>query len=505
MTKTRKFALLLAILMLFSAVAVACADGKDDDDGEKKDWELPPEEEGRAGTPDDLPDDLDYDGYEFNIFCRAGDFTNFHENEGTNDPDMRNIIYTSVYERNLKVESRLNCDITWIQSANGGLSETRSEINSLILKSEWYDFINTTNNTIVLNGLAPYLCDLSMTEYINLDQPWWWMTPTEEISYDGYGIVYLIGEMNIINVLKMSAFYFNADLCNQYLQMVPKDFYDLVDNKQWTLEKLYTLCDTWIDIGTETGSVDKGDILSFPFNYGETMMQFIMSTRIIDSLYTRNPNGTVAFSMIGNEDIVTLIDDKLNKICHNARGTYETTGFDAEMVEDFASGRYLFFPQRLSAVVSDHFREMESDFGILPYPTLEEGDEYVSWIQDSSTSICIPGIVDLQEGALSRSSALIEALNAEAYRTTTEAFYETALKNRYTRDDDARRMIDIIYATARKSFMYEYNSLCGSMLGVLTSALQNGNSVVPGLESKNDAGQSSINEFILKTMQANQG
>ena len=68
MKTLRKITLLLALVMLFAPILSACT--QDEEDDEKIWWELG--EEGRAATPDNLPEDLDYNGYEMQVYHRGG-------------------------------------------------------------------------------------------------------------------------------------------------------------------------------------------------------------------------------------------------------------------------------------------------------------------------------------------------------------------------------------------------------------------------------------------------
>ena len=138
---------------------------------------------------------------------------------------------------------------------------------------------------------------------------------------------------------------------------------------------------------------------------------------------------------------------------------------------------------------------MKTNYGILPYPTLEAGDDYVSDIQTSSGSLSVQAIVG-HEGNLDTVSAIIEALCAEAYRYTTVAFYELALKAKYARDDDASRMIDIIYHSAHKSFIVEYGTYAGGIMSVLAISAANDEDVTSKLTSQAESAQNSINSFV---------
>jgi len=142
---------------------------------------------------------------------------------------------------------------------------------------------------------------------------------------------------------------------------------------------------------------------------------------------------------------------------------YETHGnaylsVTENMGRVFREGKSAFFLWRFESVFEPAFREMEADFGIIPYPMLdEEQQEYETIIHNSSNSVTVPVTCRNPDEI----GAVIEALCAESYRTVVEPFYETALKTKYTRDSFSAQCIDIIRNVAVKNFMYEYNGVVG--------------------------------------------
>ena len=101
---------------------------------------------------------------------------------------------------------------------------------------------------------------------------------------------------------------------------------------------------------------------------------------------------------------------------------------------------------------------MESPYGIIPYPMLDEGQgEYEAIIHNSSDSVVIPITCKNPDEV----GAVIEALCAESYRSVIEPFYETALKAKYSHDAYTVQCIDIIRDVSVKDFMYEYNGVVG--------------------------------------------
>lgn len=482
-------ALVISLLMLMPALG-GCSEERNDKNTGLEDMEW----------ADDLPE-LDYKGATVKVLYREGDWVNLYECEGEAGTD---IVHKAVYERNVVVEKRLKVKLEWLPTSNGGLDATKNEIVTLL--SAWsddYDLILTTNNTIVSTGLNAYLYDFSDAPYIDLDKDYWWTECMRETSFDGTRYNFLIGEMLLNNFMKMSAFYFNTSLIERYLKMSSKDMYALVDNGQWTIERLKLLCSKCYSDLNGNQKEDDDDLYGLAISASsETVFQFLLSTDI--QFYERLRSGLVRINM-DTQDVHKLCE-QMTALVHNGGGVrqraYENgeSGYDGFLIDDFTEGKYVFLAQRFTAAFTNSMREMEANYGIIPYPTLEEGDEYVSHIQSSSTCVACPYAVD--EDRFSRACAVLEALASQSYSTVTVKFYEYALKSKYVRDDyDSPRMIDIIYNSATKCYLAENSSACNNILGAMYSAVKDKRDISGLLASQQSSAESSMNKFISECLE----
>ena len=107
----------------------------------------------------------------------------------------------------------------------------------------------------------------------------------------------------------------------------------------------------------------------------------------------------------------------------------------------FNNGHALFY-QGLLAMSHTNYRDMEDEFGILPYPKLDEvQDKYICTSQEwTATAFTVPKTAS----DLERTSIILEAMSSAASVTITPAFFDTALARKYTRDDDSAEMLEII-------------------------------------------------------------
>ena len=102
---------------------------------------------------------------------------------------------------------------------------------------------------------------------------------------------------------------------------------------------------------------------------------------------------------------------------------------------------------------ASQMRSYEFDFGILPFPKLDDNQErYKTAPQNGYTMFCTPVTVQNTE----KVGAVIEALAAETGKDVLPAFYEIALKTKFARDEESSEMIDIIREGISYNFGTEY-------------------------------------------------
>jgi hypothetical protein len=161
----------------------------------------------------------------------------------------------------------------------------------------------------------------------------------------------------------------------------------------------------------------------------------------------------------------------------------------------FTEGRVLFVGGDLDTAIS--LREMEDDFGFLPQPKYSENQkDYFSLVHDQALLSC----VSASSQNLDMAGAVLEALAAESYRRVTPAWYETALKVKYARDDISSQMVDLIRASMNTNFLFAYNSTFYGLngLGMLYRDLitNNSNAYTSTATSRLPASQKKLDELI---------
>ncbi|MBO6053078.1 MAG: hypothetical protein J6Q17_05020, partial [Clostridia bacterium] len=131
----------------------------------------------------------------------------------------------------------------------------------------------------------------------------------------------------------------------------------------------------------------------------------------------------------------------------------------------FKSGHSLFHKAKTTMLVQ--LGDMEDDYGIVTYPKLTEAQEnYYNGIDGSLIALPAVSASDLE-----RTCVVKEALSVESMNIYYPAYYEISLKNRYVRDEDSIRMLEIITKanTYDVGAAVDYSAIRGPWLDCLES------------------------------------
>jgi len=159
----------------------------------------------------------------------------------------------------------------------------------------------------------------------------------------------------------------------------------------------------------------------------------------------------------------------------------------------FVNGRALFINNWLRA--ADMFRDMSDDFGIIPYPKLnEEQPEYHTQIGTSTSALFVP--ITVKDAELT--SKVAEAMSYYSREYVVPAYYDVALKEKYTRDEDVKEMLEIIRDSAQMNFTFAYSTMFSSFPNTLTefSSKNLSSSIASVYESKKPVWESTLEGII---------
>ena len=488
----KTLAALLASLMLVVPMA-ACSDGGDDTPAggdtsaaETTTGETTPAETGRADVKDNIPDDFNLNGKTLGIYMRAGSIRKYDFDGG--GEETGDVIFDAVYQRTRTVEDRLKFKFELTEVSGKWQDFGTGMEQNIMAGDDVWQIVFTTGNAAIQSSRDHLFQDVSQNKYIDFDQPWWWTNAMKELSLDGKKIRYMVGDIHLQNYLTAGALFFNANKLTDG-GYVPDDLYKTVVDRKWTYDVLNEMSANLYNDVNGDGEVNEGDIYGLLVINKELIrhMEFTGDVRRC----SRDENG-YPYLDYDQERSIKMIDT-LNKLFYETKGNeYREIAVD---YKPFSTGGAAFFAGRLAYATTAAFREMEDNYGIIPYPMLdEEQGEYTNLIHNSSDYATIPVTCPNPDEI----GAVLEALCAESYRTVVEPFYESALKMKYSRDALSGQCIDIIRDTSVKSFIYEYTLVVKGGVMIGDQVVKNQNNFASAYAAQKTATDKAIQNLIEK-------
>lgn len=432
----------LTILLSLILTAVSCGNNSD---VENKNTDAGTSEAQTTEKPYlDSLGEYDFEGADVTFLVRETRIEDYFPEESTGD-----VVNDAFYDRNLKIANRFNVNIKTVTLPD--------------VSSDW----NTAIQGDVMSGSGEY--DIVMPDYywgcekngwflnlldfdvLDFDSPWW--TDGWNDNATIYGQLYNAVGAFCLDVIKNDAcVFFNKTLLDN---LKLEDPYELVNKGEWTIDKLLEMASAARSDLNGDGTIDsENDQAGFGFgtHYGNGFMNtFGMK------LVSQNSSGDYEYNIFGSErfiDIYTFANNMTNNedyvIWCSMNGT---TGMGYDLYDTFKADRLLFMGGFLRAMwdsANNDFRDMTGDYGIVPSPKYDsEQEDYVTYNLGVSY-MSIPVTAKNPE----MSAVMLEALNAESYKSTIGAYYDVALKGKFSRDDNTGKMLDIIYESTYFDFNF---------------------------------------------------
>lgn len=417
---------LLSVLMLFSVVACAKTPdnnkvNSDVDSSEEKIW---------------TQKDLDYEGYVFTILAEEplGSIAEWDGIDIDCDELTGNEVLDEVYNRNKLIETQYNCTIEMANLVSNSALKTTimggSEEDGAMIS---HDIRSTF--ALVEAELLMDLNDPSFT-HLNLKKDWYSQTIQRDTMIAGK-LFFVNGDMLFTDETAMWVTIFNKKLASQYVTDV--DLYEAVRAGKWTVDMLtkYAALAT-----TELKADDKMTYEDQWGYIGESPNVSALVSAAGHRYASITADGGVV-SNVFNEDFQKVYAKSYETVdrryCLLARDIVGATSYFDALDSTFYEGRALFMITGMNRPLK--FREMETDFGILPLPKNNEAQtEYYTWTTYNTNVVSIPYSCSDPE----RTSAIMEALFEESSYALKSAYIDKAVKYQSTRDDDSVDMLDII-------------------------------------------------------------
>lgn len=350
------------------------------------------------------------------------------------------ILNDAIYERNRTVMERFG--ITMTETAipyQDALSQTRANISA---GDDAYDIISLVDRdalTLATEGMIYYMDELP---HIDLTREYWNQTLNESMTICGRNVLaYSDMVLTAYDFTHMLAF--NSELISELSLESP---YELVERGEWTLDRFNEYIEAAsMDLDGNT-VYDENDRYGFVSLAKQIAPCFWVAS---DCLSIEKDSDDLPVFTMENERMLNVLQRAFDMTWNNNYWFVQPEGEYEVECEMFAAGQALFCNTNFGKLFGSIFRDSSIDYGIIPYPKYDENqDGYHTTILTTYTNFALP--VNCRQ--IDASCAVLEALSSEFYRTVTPAYFETALKVKYSRDDESSQMFDLLRESASYSF-----------------------------------------------------
>ena len=487
----RALALLLAIVIL--ATTVASCGNKTDTPADTTTASAPeagttapadtttaaPEETVAPELQDTLPE-VRYEGETFTALLRESTKYEMQSEEITGE-----LLSDAVYERNLAIEERFGVKVKTLTEP-GGWNDREGFIgrvtNSVLGGDHEFDMILTHNsymNTMPIKGLA---YDLTTLESLDFSKKWWHSGYMDNAEVNG-AIYTAAGDIGVTVYEYLEVVFYNKKIAEENKIT---DLYGVVQSGAWTYDKMMEYVSTVTSDLNGDGKYDINDLFGLSIDahnlrYLPTYWEADITVVGSDGLRDFNlPNEKYidaydkAYAMVYNYDQVFYAGDS----------QYDDTAM-------FTKDQLLFHTERLGN--AQYMREMESEYGIIPFPKYNaEQENYISVIDDPFSGLMVANTIKNPDMV----GTVIEALCMYGYLDITPAYYETTLKLKYLSDETAMNMIDLVRDNVVLDFAMIYSSSLSQMYSFISNSVH-GNlaNITSSIKAQSKVWQKTLDKF----------
>ena len=339
------------------------------------------------------------------------------------ESETGDVVNDSIYKRNEKISDRFNVNIKsvtlpdestqWNQQLEGEVMSGSGDYD-VVMPDYWWG--------CETHGLFLNLLDYDVFDF---SAPYWCAGWNDSATI--YGQLYsAVGSMSLDLIRMLEVIYFNPTLISSLGLENP---YDLVNNHKWTLDKMTEMATAALsDLDGNSEYNISNDRLGYACDL-QAGRALLASAGM--KIATPTADGAYEYNFM-NDRFVTMYDKVYdiinnNKACYYLKnGSVDLATGDIDLNAVFKNDNLLF----LGA-----FDESQEN-----YVTYNLGTYYMAILKTAK---------DPQMSAV-----MLEALNAESYKSVVGTYFDTALKGKYSRDEETAKMLDLILSNAFFDFTF---------------------------------------------------
>lgn len=450
----RKIIFVTVLLAAFSAL-YSCSEAQPDEIAGESTSDVTAESESETEEEDEklayapeLPEKK-YGGYSFRIVSRNDDMHTYkvHTRDLYSEGMNGDAINDAVYERNALIEDTYDIKIvleTYSETANETTPNTAVE-NSVLADSDDFDLLTSHMLYGANSALKNVFLNLSDLDYVDFEKPYWNRNAYEAFSV-GDKVFLGLSDMCFSSNDNTHCMVYNKSLARDYNV---GDVYDLVVANEWTYDKFRTLAANVSNDADGDGKWTDKDVYGYLIGGGSGLVNWMFAG---DLHVVAKDENNIPYLDFFSEKTVELYEWTY-ELYKSDDSYYIASWVSPDVPKMFGSDHALFMTTQIGVI--EDLRDMDSDFGVLPYPKYDQYQEsYAHYVDGHAAVMCVPKTVrDLE-----REGILLEAFAYESYRTVLPWYYDVLMTKKNVRDNESGAMLELIYNTRVFDFAYAYDN-----------------------------------------------
>ncbi|MBE6636628.1 MAG: hypothetical protein E7618_02355 [Ruminococcaceae bacterium] len=437
----KKLSLILAALLLFTALASACSQAGPGASATTDDVTLGGSDTDGASTSerdttfeDHVPDNLTYGGYDF-VMAFPNPADHGKDYQIVDEGFAVTKIDEAVYRRNRTIEDRFDIVLSGI---TGGNSDTQTPfLETTVLSGD--DAIDLAFIAFTYSGIpwitSGYAMPWNDVEHIDTSRVYWNQSMIDNLSIAGHTFL-LQGDINWPSMNSTQVCFFNTTVVTDNKV---GNLYETVRNGDWTFDRMKTLARNFAKDLNQDGNYDETDQYGIAMCFYGAVYEIGIAANYLTVIPTED-----GFTLNVDTDKFADIVNYAYDLIYN-HGTTYIERYD--YIEE-SKGVGIFFDNRAMFMLTglgtgNYFRNEKADYGIIPCPKYDEFQEKYCTTNDQwGLSCSIPTTATDP----ARTGAITEALCALSGKIVYPTYYEDVLSERNTRDEESKQMLELIFS-----------------------------------------------------------
>ena len=482
-------ALLLLSALLLASAAVSCGSAEEGTAASEPVPETEAASEQGAETEASYISTLgekDFGGAEYSVIVTR-------QGTGTLHPATTQLtgeaINDALFTRDRKIEDDYNVKIVYPEYADSADTAVTIAKNVLAGDPVCDVYIDALSNGSAYMGHAfqqGVLYNLLDVPYLQLDKQWWSSLMYDKMTFNGK-MFFTSGDMACYSFAAPSCIFMNLQVAENY-DIDAQEVYQLVYDGAWTIDEVMKrTAGMHNDVngdGVFSPDIDTYGVVNCCISL--TAEEFLVGAGV--EMSGTDADGNLALDL-NNEHVVTVIDKLRQCFCETKASDDQNT----LLHNCFMTDRTLFAVHLVETAIY-YYRDMESDFSILPMPKYEAAQKsYMSYINPHTHSfIAMPLTLSDPE----KTGFITEVMEYMTVENVRPAIYDTTLKGKTARNPDTQAMLDIIFNTTYTDLNAVMNF--GGTIDALSNALFNGKDLASALtKSENSAAKAAAKVMAL--------